>query len=52
MISYPQKLLGLPRASTDDDWVVIGGGAGPLQKAPDLKPPQWVGHPCCLVRGV
>jgi catechol 2,3-dioxygenase-like lactoylglutathione lyase family enzyme len=41
---FYEELLGLPRQSTDSDWVVIGDGAGTriaFQKAPDLREPQW-----------
>jgi catechol-2,3-dioxygenase len=44
LATFYQELLGLPRTSTDDDWVTIGGGDRPrvsFQKAPDLKPPRW-----------
>ena len=43
LADFYSELLGLPRVSTDDDWVVIGaeGTRVAFQLAPDLNPPRW-----------
>ncbi|HEX2774625.1 MAG TPA: VOC family protein [Micromonosporaceae bacterium] len=46
LAAFYAELLGLPVThDEDDDWVVIGGGAGQprvaFQQAPDLREPRW-----------